>query len=60
MMQEIRDFQEVTMTKEFDRYLFHEGRHYEVYKRMGAHPTEKDGKSGVLFSIWAPRARLSR
>lgn len=57
MMQEIRDFQEVTMTKEFDRYLFHEGRHYEVYKRMGAHPTEKDGKSGVLFSIWAPRAR---
>lgn len=25
---------------ELDRYLFGQGTHYEIYKLMGAHPTE--------------------
>lgn len=37
---------------EFDRHIFHEGKHYEVYKFMGAHI----GKKGTTFRVWAPHA----
>ena len=42
---------------ELDAYLFGQGTHYEIYNKMGAHLAEKDGKNGVYFSVWAPRAR---
>lgn len=42
---------------EFDQYLFGQGVHYEIYKKMGAHPAEKDGKKGVYFAVWAPNAK---
>ncbi|MBD2151383.1 1,4-alpha-glucan branching protein GlgB [Pseudanabaena sp. FACHB-1277] len=42
---------------EFDAYLFGEGTHYQIYEKMGAHPTEIDGVSGVYFAVWAPNAR---
>ena len=42
---------------EFDQYLFGQGVHYEIYKKMGAHLTEKDGVKGVYFSVWAPNAK---
>ena len=29
---------------EFDQYLFGQGTHYDIYKKLGAHPTVKDGK----------------
>lgn len=35
---------------------FNEGIHYEIYKKLGAHPYEIDGQSGVLFGVWAPHA----
>lgn len=41
---------------EMDRYLFGEGTHYEIYKLMGAHPTQQRGKDGVYFAVWAPHA----
>lgn len=42
---------------ELDQYLFGQGSHYEIYKKMGAHPV-KDGKTeGVYFAVWAPHAK---
>ncbi|MFW5749491.1 MAG: 1,4-alpha-glucan branching protein GlgB [Halanaerobium sp.] len=40
----------------YDRYLFHQGRHYESYDFLGAHITEENGEKGVRFSVWAPNA----
>ncbi len=40
-----------------DRYLFGQGTYYEVYKKMGAHPAVLDGKKGMHFAVWAPRAK---
>ena len=38
-------------------YLFHQGTNYKSYEFLGAHFGEKDGKSGVFFRTWAPRAK---
>ncbi|MCR5608397.1 MAG: 1,4-alpha-glucan branching protein GlgB [Lachnospiraceae bacterium] len=40
-----------------DLYLFAESNHYEIYKKLGAHPMVVDGVEGTLFSVWAPNAR---
>ncbi|WP_099467379.1 1,4-alpha-glucan branching protein GlgB [Konateibacter massiliensis] len=42
---------------ELDQYYFGEGTHYEIYKKLGAHPIELDGKKGVYFAVWAPHAK---
>ncbi len=42
---------------EMDRYLLAEGTHYRTYDKLGAHRTEIDGVSGVVFTVWAPNAR---
>ena len=42
---------------ELDQYLFGQGTHYEVYKKMGAHPVIKNGVKGVYFAVWAPNAK---
>ncbi len=39
-----------------DQYLFAEGTHYEIYKKLGAHMCTKDGKEGVYFATYAPNA----
>jgi 1,4-alpha-glucan branching enzyme len=44
----------------YDRYLFHEGRHFRSYRMLGAQPAEKDGVKGVRFAVWAPNARSVR
>ena len=41
---------------EMDSYLFGQSTHYEIYRKLGAHLTEQDGKKGVCFDVWAPRA----
>lgn len=41
---------------EYDLYLFNQGNHYDIYKKLGAHPTRHQGVSGVLFAVWAPSA----
>ena len=40
-----------------DDYLFGLGRHYEIYEKLGAHPTTEDGEAGVYFAVWAPHAQ---
>ncbi|HSD75952.1 MAG TPA: hypothetical protein VLA98_01050, partial [Solirubrobacteraceae bacterium] len=42
---------------EIDIYLAGEGRHEELYAKLGAHLTEVDGVAGVAFAVWAPSAR---
>ncbi|AZB64194.1 1,4-alpha-glucan branching protein GlgB [Cereibacter sphaeroides] len=42
---------------ELDEYLLGEGRHYQLYTRLGAHPAEIEGVQGVSFAVWAPNAR---
>ncbi len=41
---------------EMDRYLFGNGTHYEIYKKLGAHPMSVGGKEGVYFAVWTPHA----
>lgn len=42
---------------ELDQYLFGQGKHYEIYKKMGAHEVTQDGVKGVYFAVWAPHAK---
>ncbi|WP_333688010.1 1,4-alpha-glucan branching protein GlgB [Methylococcus capsulatus] len=41
---------------DFDLYLFGEGRHWNIYRVLGAHPHSVDGIDGILFATWAPNA----
>jgi 1,4-alpha-glucan branching enzyme len=41
---------------EIDLYLFGEGRHEEIYKKLGAHVTKIGRTKGVAFAVWAPQA----
>ncbi|MDE6909179.1 MAG: 1,4-alpha-glucan branching protein GlgB [Lachnospiraceae bacterium] len=40
-----------------DQYVFGQGTHYEIYKKLGAHFCKKGKKDGVFFAVWAPNAR---
>jgi len=42
---------------EHDVYLFKEGSHFSLYRKLGAHLVERGGKRGVAFAVWAPNAR---
>ncbi|WP_299363117.1 1,4-alpha-glucan branching protein GlgB [uncultured Paracoccus sp.] len=42
---------------EMDEYLLGEGRHEELYRRLGAHPATHEGEMGTAFAVWAPNAR---
>jgi len=45
-----------TLFTEDDIVLFKEGRHCSLYKLLGSHLVEYQGKQGVYFSVWAPNA----
>ena len=42
---------------EADQYVFGQGSHYEIYKKLGSHVCVKDGRKGTYFAVWAPNAR---
>jgi 1,4-alpha-glucan branching enzyme len=42
---------------EMDLYLAGEGRHEELYAKLGAHVREHQGVPGTAFAVWAPSAR---
>ncbi len=48
--------EEEVFISEADQYLFAQGTHYDIYKKLGAHPAVKDGKKGMFFGVWAPNA----
>ena len=41
---------------EADQYLFAQGTHYDIYKKLGAHPSVENGVEGMFFGVWAPNA----
>ncbi|MCH4033484.1 MAG: 1,4-alpha-glucan branching protein GlgB [Lachnospiraceae bacterium] len=46
---------EVFVSEE-DCYLFGQGTHYDIYKKLGAHPSVENGQEGYFFGVWAPNA----
>ncbi len=58
---EITDMQDPyaapSILTDFDRYLIGEGRHHQLYERLGAQVRTIDDAPGVNFAVWAPNAR---
>lgn len=46
----------VTQLTDQDIYLFNEGNHFQLYDKLGAHPTSEEGVDGTYFAVWAPNA----
>ena len=42
---------------EMDIYLFNEGTHYDIHKKLGAHVKVIGDVPGVHFAVWAPSAQ---
>ncbi|MGJ8622626.1 MAG: 1,4-alpha-glucan branching protein GlgB [Yoonia sp.] len=40
-----------------DEYLVNEGKHYQLWKVLGAHVITHEGTQGTHFAVWAPNAR---
>ncbi|OUP02954.1 1,4-alpha-glucan branching enzyme [Anaerofilum sp. An201] len=38
-------------------YLFKQGTNFEAYRFLGSHLEQRDGEDGVVFRVWAPRAK---
>ncbi len=51
-----KEIGEKVFISEIDQYLFGQGTHYDLYKKLGAHFSEEDGIKGVFFAVWAPNA----
>ncbi len=50
------DKRETVMISEADQYLFAQGTHYDIYKKLGAHFSVENNVEGVFFAVWAPNA----
>ncbi len=48
--------EEISLLTEQDIYLFNEGSHFRLYRKLGAHVLEGKGREGVYFAVWAPDA----
>ena len=42
---------------DFDLYLLGEGRHQDLYDKLGAHPMTMEGVRGIAFVVFAPNAK---
>ena len=42
---------------ELDQYLFGQGTHYDIYRKLGAHAVTRNRKKGVYFAVWAHNAK---
>jgi 1,4-alpha-glucan branching enzyme len=47
---------DVSLLTSEDLYLFNEGNHFRLYRKLGAHPMTVDGRGGTYFAVWAPAA----
>jgi 1,4-alpha-glucan branching enzyme len=45
-----------SLLTEEDLYLFHEGSHFHIQTKLGAHLALREGATGVQFGVWAPNA----
>jgi 1,4-alpha-glucan branching enzyme len=42
---------------DFDIFLFKEGTHFELFKKLGSHPMVVKETMGTHFAVWAPHAK---
>ena len=49
--------QEEYLITELDQYLFGQGTHYDIFRKLGAHPMTWKEKEGTAFAVWAPNAK---
>jgi 1,4-alpha-glucan branching enzyme len=53
----IAESPKMTLLTEEDVYLFNEGSHFRLYKKLGAHPLTINNQKGTYFAVWAPDAK---
>lgn len=46
-----------SLLTDYDVYLFKEGKHYHLYRKLGAHVVDQNAEKGTQFSVWAPSAK---
>ena len=51
-----KETMEEVFISEADQYVFAQGTHYDIYKKLGAHPSVENGVKGMFFAVWAPNA----
>ena len=49
-------YHDVSLLTEFDVYLFKEGKHFQLYQKLGSHPMTMGDVRGTYFAVWAPNA----
>jgi 1,4-alpha-glucan branching enzyme len=47
---------DVTLLTDDDLFLFNQGTHYRLYRKLGAHLLTVEGRAGTYFAVWAPDA----
>ena len=55
-MEKKKQSEATVFISEADQYLFSQGTHYDIYKKLGAHPSVENGVKGMFFGVWAPNA----
>ena len=56
-MKKSKNQKKITYLDETLMYLFNQGKHYNIYKMLGAHKENEGNKSGYRFAVWAPNAK---
>ncbi len=49
--------QPFSLLTDLDIHLFREGKHYQLYNKLGSHLVEHNGVDGVYFAVWAPNGQ---
>ncbi|MDT8358565.1 MAG: hypothetical protein RQ758_08710, partial [Methanomicrobiaceae archaeon] len=44
------------LISEYDVFLFKQGEHSELYRKLGSRPLKMEGEEGTYFAVWAPNA----
>jgi 1,4-alpha-glucan branching enzyme len=53
----VKPVREKVFISEADQYLFGQGTHYDIYKKLGAHISVENKQEGIYFAVWAPNAK---
>jgi len=48
---------DMTLLNDDDLFLFNEGSHFRLYRKLGAHPLKREDVEGTYFAVWAPDAK---
>jgi len=45
-----------SLLTDHDIYLFKQGNHFQLYRKLGSHIVNFEGTVGTYFAVWAPNA----